>query len=252
MFGGADYARPSKLRKHGALSVNSAAADAAIASALQIEAYSDERGPDGAQAALSRISAEIHVKQASAYVMSRPLPGCGSAAEAGLPQDTPPLLTALQTLGPAPSVLPGAPLQRSLSAPVGSSLQPAPPLRRIASDALGAPASATRPAAAPVEEECFTFAECTYPIVPEPGSLPLRQPTMWPAVQLRVHLQLPLLFWEERRSWMWHKKWTLPKVHVRVSTLDGAVAAEERAYQAYDRQRDREDLHDRYDQKHNV
>ena len=40
---------------------------------------------------------------------------------------------------------------------------------------------------------------------------------IWPAVQLQVQLQLPLLYWAERRRWMWHKKWTLPKLHVLVS-----------------------------------
>ena len=35
--------------------------------------------------------------------------------------------------------------------------------------------------------------------------------------------QVPLLYWAERRQWMWHKKWTLPKLHVRV-TCDGRLA----------------------------
>ena len=34
--------------------------------------------------------------------------------------------------------------------------------------------------------------------------------------------QVPLLYWAERRQWMWHKKWTLPKLHVRV-TCDGRL-----------------------------
>ena len=36
--------------------------------------------------------------------------------------------------------------------------------------------------------------------------------------QVKVQLQLPLLFWPERARWMWHKKWTLPKLHVQVTS----------------------------------
>ena len=49
------------------------------------------------------------------------------------------------------------------------------------------------------------------------GCLLVRQPTIWPMVQLQAQLQLPLLYWAERSSWLWHKKWTLPKLHVKVS-----------------------------------
>ena len=35
---------------------------------------------------------------------------------------------------------------------------------------------------------------------------------------MKVQLQLPLLFWPERARWMWHKKWTLPKLHVQVTS----------------------------------
>lgn len=34
--------------------------------------------------------------------------------------------------------------------------------------------------------------------------------------QLDVALQPPLLYWKERRRWMWHKKWCLPRVRVRL------------------------------------
>jgi len=36
-------------------------------------------------------------------------------------------------------------------------------------------------------------------------------------IKLKVQLQLPLLYMAERESWFWHKKWTLPKLHVHVS-----------------------------------
>jgi hypothetical protein len=39
---------------------------------------------------------------------------------------------------------------------------------------------------------------------------------------LRVHVELEtvLLYWAERRQWMWHKKWSLPKITVRVERDD--------------------------------
>ena len=38
------------------------------------------------------------------------------------------------------------------------------------------------------------------------------------ALPLRVHVELhpPLLYWADRRQWMWHKKWALPTVTVRI------------------------------------
>ena len=56
--------------------------------------------------------------------------------------------------------------------------------------------------------------------IPDAAGLLVRKPVVWPAVRLQVQLQLPLLYWAERHRWMWHKKWTLPKLHMRV-TCDG-------------------------------
>ena len=49
---------------------------------------------------------------------------------------------------------------------------------------------------------------------------------------LRVHIELhpPLLYWADRRQWMWHKKWALPTVTVRIErtaivTANGGTAA---------------------------
>jgi len=36
-----------------------------------------------------------------------------------------------------------------------------------------------------------------------------------------VQLQTPLLFWRERSRWMWHKKWTLPRIFVSVDVGAG-------------------------------
>ena len=63
----------------------------------------------------------------------------------------------------------------------------------------------------------FRWGACRNLIATDAAGVLVRQPTMWPAVQLQVQLQLPLLYWAERRRWMWHKKWTLPKLHVLVS-----------------------------------
>ena len=66
----------------------------------------------------------------------------------------------------------------------------------------------------------FGWSECPNLIATDAAGVLVRQPTKWPAVKLRVQFQAPLLFWAERRRWMWHKKWTLPKLHVNV-TCDG-------------------------------
>ena len=68
------------------------------------------------------------------------------------------------------------------------------------------------------ESTPFTWSECQNLIPTDDKGVLVRQPSAWPSpVKLQVQLQLPLLFWDERRSWMWHKKWTLPKLHVQVS-----------------------------------
>lgn len=38
-------------------------------------------------------------------------------------------------------------------------------------------------------------------------------------LQLDISLHLPLLYWEERRQWMWHKKWCLPRLRARLRSL---------------------------------
>ena len=63
----------------------------------------------------------------------------------------------------------------------------------------------------------FRWATCRNLIATDAAGVLVRQPTIWPAVQLQVQLQLPLLYWAEHSRWMWHKKWTLPKLRVVVS-----------------------------------
>ena len=70
--------------------------------------------------------------------------------------------------------------------------------------------------ATPGEPRPFTWSEC-HMIVTDAADVLVRQPSVWPrVVRLQVRLQQPLLFWAERHSWLWHRKWTLPKLHVRV------------------------------------
>jgi hypothetical protein len=55
------------------------------------------------------------------------------------------------------------------------------------------------------------------PIIPR-GSAPAGLDTL-------VELQAPLLYWNERQRWMWHKKWCLPRITVTLSELiPGALA----------------------------
>merc|ERR1719486_1618115 len=68
----------------------------------------------------------------------------------------------------------------------------------------------------------FDWSECGSLIANDALGALLRVPcaAAWPAVQMKVRLHMPLLYWKERRRWMWHKKWSLPKLHVSV-TLNG-------------------------------
>ena len=109
----------------------------------------------------------------------------------------------LNLQGMAPGAPPGAPitLQRNESASSNVSQQSLPGTEPPGND----------------QTPNFRWGACRNLIATDAAGVLVRQPTMWPAVQLQVQLQLPLLYWAERRRWMWHKKWTLPKLHVLVS-----------------------------------
>ena len=109
----------------------------------------------------------------------------------------------LNLQGMAPGAPPGAPitLQRNESASSNVSQQSLPGSEPPGND----------------QTPNFRWGACRNLIATDAAGVLVRQPTMWPAVQLQVQLQLPLLYWAERRRWMWHKKWTLPKLHVLVS-----------------------------------
>ena len=40
-------------------------------------------------------------------------------------------------------------------------------------------------------------------------------------LMVTVRLQTPLLYWRERSRWMWHKKWSLPRIFVSVDVGAG-------------------------------
>jgi len=42
---------------------------------------------------------------------------------------------------------------------------------------------------------------------------------------LRVHVEMssPLLYWAKRKQWLWHKKWSLPTITVRVNRKDSTA-----------------------------
>ena len=75
------------------------------------------------------------------------------------------------------------------------------------------------------EQPPFTWSECHNLISTDASGMPVRhgvlvrQPSAMAsaAVKLQAQLQLPLLYSAERRSWLWHKKWRLPKLQVQVS-----------------------------------
>lgn len=82
-----------------------------------------------------------------------------------------------------------------------------------------APTPAPAPPPADPDLPSFQWTECGSLISCDSLGVPLRVPPAcsWPAVQLAVHLETPLLYWKERRRWMWHKKWTMPKLRACVS-----------------------------------
>ena len=104
-------------------------------------------------------------------------------------------------------------LTRHANQPLQFQRQPSmPPMERQVS-------AQSEPATPTTQSMPFTWSECHSLIPTDAAGVLVRQPsaTAWPVVKLKVQLQLPLLFWSERRRWMWHKKWTLPKLHVKVT-----------------------------------
>ena len=65
----------------------------------------------------------------------------------------------------------------------------------------------------------FSWCACHNLISTDGAGVLVRQPspTACPVVKLHVRLLLPLLYSAERRTWLWHKKWRLPKLQVHAS-----------------------------------
>ena len=65
----------------------------------------------------------------------------------------------------------------------------------------------------------FSWCACHNLISTDGAGVLVRQPspTACPAVKLHVRLLLPLLYSAERRTWLWHKKWRLPKLQVHAT-----------------------------------
>ena len=122
----------------------------------------------------------------------------------------PTALTASSLQGPVP------PSSQASSQASTVSLQP---------PALPSPSaqpSAAQPPAPPVDftwhacQSCLVTADCHgTPIEPRP----LPDPNF--KLHVTAELSPPLLYWADRRQWMWHKKWALPTLTVRVSRDHG-------------------------------
>jgi len=60
----------------------------------------------------------------------------------------------------------------------------------------------------------FHGAPIIHTMLPAPNARP------W---QVQVNISPPLLYWNERRHWMWHKKWALPTLTVNVMHSSGQI-----------------------------
>ena len=59
-------------------------------------------------------------------------------------------------------------------------------------------------------QSCLVTADCH-------GTLIVPMPLPDPKLNVKIELSPQLLYWSARRQWMWHKKWALPSLTVRVS-----------------------------------
>lgn len=149
-------------------------------------------------------------------------------------QQQPPL-----SMPPPPPRQPAQPLQASPQAHEATSL--------LSAQLAAQPAS--QPAALPSvmftwqeRQECLVESDFNgSPIeqrpLPAAGSNP---------VQVSLDISPPLLYWQDRRQWMWHKKWALPTLTVRVCRSDQPVGERLYAYVTAGTLRDEEPgLHDK-------
>jgi len=74
--------------------------------------------------------------------------------------------------------------------------------------------------AADPPQPSFEWTVCNCPIRTDPSGAPLAAPVSASGAAgygITVALQTPLLYWNERARWMWHKKWCLPRITVLVT-----------------------------------
>lgn len=61
-----------------------------------------------------------------------------------------------------------------------------------------------------VWEPCYSRVRCAF----APEELP--DTSILPSLDVRVHCDKPMLYSETKKQWMWHKKWTLPRISVQL------------------------------------
>lgn len=85
----------------------------------------------------------------------------------------------------------------------------------------GAPSAAEERTAA-----AFEWTPCACPVRFDASGTPIVAGGAAPAgLDVVVELQAPLLYWNERQRWMWHKKWCLPRITVTLTELVPGVMA---------------------------
>uniref|UniRef100_A0A7S0LQB7 PAS domain-containing protein n=1 Tax=Coccolithus braarudii TaxID=221442 RepID=A0A7S0LQB7_9EUKA len=83
-------------------------------------------------------------------------------------------------------------------------------------ECVAIPVIAHAPATAVEEETPFLWEESPFLVLKDGSGASIDPLSLVAGGLLNVSLQPPLLYWNERRRWMWHKKWCLPRVKVRL------------------------------------
>ena len=126
---------------------------------------------------------------------------------------------------PPPTLPPSAPLPPAAPRPPPASRPPTHPLPP--SSPLLPSSPLPPPPPLPEPPPPFSWSACHNLTSTDGTGVPVRHPlpTACPAVKVQVKLQLPLLYSAERRTWLWHKKWRIPKLQVRASCNEKPVGA---------------------------
>ena len=143
--------------------------------------------------------------------------------EDGTPLLTPPSCTDDAMMLPEPQGGKGGTLLTAHAAP--ESQQAHSPSQSVGMKMPPSPMSVPLPPAEFIWRECDS---CLVGIdahgnVIDRTTLPARGTT---GLRAHIELQPPLLYWADRRQWMWHKKWSLPTITVRIERDDSAPTGE--------------------------